>query len=217
MIALLSGLSSFWPSLIVASTGRSGSTLVYDALVDGLAKARFGLLWRMGRKITRGTAWNLGETRLNPGVVYKTHALAEDLPANASVRIVFVYSRPSEVVLSTISCRDRYGQSWLDDHLRHMGVTAPFERLPYEDILRLEEQIDGWTSVKDHELLAVQYDELWAGGASAVSNFVGFPVCFPEKRARKSSQYINDTQLEKIVRMNYKRLDDKITAIAGNI
>ncbi len=66
-----------YDSIVVASMGRSGSTLVYDALCEGSAAARFGPLKDFGRKIVRDVAWGLSGHSFAPGVVYRTHALEQ--------------------------------------------------------------------------------------------------------------------------------------------
>ena len=54
-------------------------TLVYDALCEGSAAARFGPLKDFGRKIVRDVAWDLSGHSFAPGVVYRTHALASEV------------------------------------------------------------------------------------------------------------------------------------------
>ncbi|WP_200382534.1 hypothetical protein [Thiococcus pfennigii] len=212
-IALQSNLGSEYPAIIVGSMGRSGSSLVCNALSRGMARARkLHLFGRYGQSLCRDSAWNLVDRSFRPGVVYKTHSLAEELPNSADVRAVFVFGPASEAALSVLSCRDRYGLAWIEEHFKHLRACGPFEDLARRDVLRFEEQIDGWLAQKKVPLLALHYEHLWEH-EEEISDYVGFPVRLPARRNRESRQRISDDVACQVA-ATYSALDAKIAGLS---
>lgn len=191
--------------------GRAGSTLVHDALCSALAAVRFPYAQRMGRQIVRGYAWSLGDTQLRNGVVYKTHALARELPSDSKARVIFLYGKASDTVVSVLSCKERYGAGWIDAHFEHMRARGPLEELTTKDVLRLEEQLDGWLSARGHPVLGLRYETLW-DNVGILSAFVGFPVTLPPKMPRASTHTIEEAAQSVVVR-SYAALDERIDAL----
>ena len=166
------------PAVMVASMGRSGSTLVHHAVVAGIAEARFGPIWRLGEESVRVEAWKPEHTEFRAGVVYKTHALPGSLPHDAEVRVIFVFGTASTAVLSVLSCVERISPEWVCLHFDHMNAQGTLIELPTRDVLRLEEQIDSWHTPGPQDVLAVKYDALWTN-VDAISAFVRFEVRLP--------------------------------------
>lgn len=204
-------MPSRYHAVVVASMGRSGSTLVYDAIADGMAMARFGRSSGAARRIVRDIAWDLDMCALTPGVVYKTHALAEELPSHRPCKIVFVFGPASDAAISVLSCDRRHGPDWTAEHFRHMRARGSLEELARRDVLRFEEQIDGWLGRSGSMVLALRYDGLWSH-ADTLSDFVGFPVRFPARRLRNSLGDVEAVTIERI-RSCYARLDARIAAL----
>jgi hypothetical protein len=201
--------------IIVASMGRSGSTLVYDALCDGMAAARFGPLKWFGRRIVGDTAWELSRQSFMPGVVYKTHDLPIGLPRDCGARVVFLFGRASDAAISVLSCRRRYGAAWVAEHFAHMRALGSFDELSERDVLRFEEQIDGWLAVDHARILGLRYETLWKH-ADDLSRFVGFSVTLPDRRPRDGSKEIDLATAEKFT-ATYRALDEKIASLADCI
>ena len=87
----------------------------------------------------------------------------------------------------------------------------PAEELGERDVLRFEEQIDGWLGVDHVKVLGLRYEGLW-DNVDALSNFVGFPVVLPEKELRRSRQEM-DMMTAKRFAATYRQLDEKIAAL----
>lgn len=213
--ALQRSIPTGFDPIIVASMGRSGSTLVHEALSEGLAAARFGPLKNLGRKIVKDVAWDLSGEHFAPGVAYKTHALASELPRDCNTRVVFVFGSASEAALSVLSCHHRYGADWIAEHFAHMRACGSFEELGERDVLRFEEQIDGWLGIDHVKILGLRYEAIW-DNVDELSCFVGFSVALPERRPRVSRQNMDATTAEKFA-ATYRTLDKKIAALADCI
>lgn len=200
------------PPLVVASMGRSGSTLVCDALRQAVACARFPYPLRtLGLRLVSDHAWDLDSTRYAPGVVYKTHGLAEELPQNSGAKVVFLFSSATDAALSVLACRDRYGERWIRDHFERLRASGPFEELGTRDVLRFADQLDGWLGKTGTPRMIVHYDALW-DNEEALSRFVGVPVKLPIRRARTSATAA-DTETRARFAASYADLDARIAAI----
>lgn len=162
-------------------------------------------------KHIRSEAWELGTDRILPGYVYKTHAPADELPADFDGRVVFLFGKASDAALSVISCRDRYGEDWITEHLQHLRATGTIEELCDHDILQFDKQIETWTNVERHDVLSLRYETLW-DNVDVLSKFLDFEVELPERRTRTAYNLI-DTETVDRVRQTYEYLDNKIAAM----
>ncbi len=203
-------ISGSWPAYLVASPGRSGSTVVYDALAAGMARQRLG---RSGPTLDRfysSRAWDLGAANLIGGIVYKTHDFPHRFRPRRPVKTVFVFGSAAESAVSVHLCLGRYGRPWVDQHLLHLGASGPFEELLDRDILRLEEQMAAWSAVEGLDVLAIRYEALW-DHQNTLSDYVGFPVALPPQRKRGAVNA--DPEVIDRARALYHRLDDQIASL----
>lgn len=210
--ALQHVLPTALPSLIVASMGRSGSTLAYDALRRAVAMARFpGPLQAQGLRLVSDQAWDLDRTRFVPGVVYKTHDLAHELPEGSGTKVVFLFGSATDAALSVLACRDRYGPRWIEQHFEHLRASGPFEELGARDVLRFGEQVDGWIGKAGTQRLILHYDALW-DHAQTLSDFAGVPVRLPPRRPRNGASAA-DAETRAHFAATYGALDARIAAL----
>lgn len=201
------------PPVLVASMGRSGSTLVHSAIANGMARARFGTSKFRTESLVRDDVWELAGARLKKGRVYKTHALPHGLDASQNLLVVFVFGSASNAVRSVFQCEKVYGKDWIEEHFNHLSATGGIDQLARRDVLRFGEQIQFWLSVKNVPVLSLKYEDLWTSGAETIlSRLVGFPVCFPERRQRESSSLdLGDKENELLA--TYTDLDLKISEL----
>lgn len=205
-------LPSALPPLVVASMGRSGSTLVTHALRHAVAAARFpGPLHAPGLRFVSQQAWDLDRVRFTSGVVYKTHGLAHELPENSGAKVIFLFGSATEAALSVQSCRDRYGARWIEQHFEHLRASGPFEELGERDVLRFGEQLDGWIGKTGTERLILHYDALW-DHEQTLSDFVGVPVQLPPRRARNDASAVDPETRARFVE-TYAELDTRIATL----
>ncbi|AHM03738.1 hypothetical protein roselon_01350 [Roseibacterium elongatum DSM 19469] len=200
------------PPVIVASMGRSGSTLVHDALCQAVTRARFpAALQGQGLRIVTDQAWDLDARPFAPGIVYKTHGLAEELPDHSGAKVVFLFGSATDAALSVLACRDHYGDRWIRDHFAHLRASGPFEELGDRDVLRFGDQLDGWIGKTGTPRMILHYDALW-DTEEALSRFVGVPVTLPARRAR-SGATAADAETRARFAASYAELDARIAAL----
>lgn len=209
-------MSDFFRShkpILVASMGRSGSTLCWRAISEALVINKFGAAGSLFRKYLakriRSEAWDLRTDRIFPGRVYKTHALADELPSDFDGRIVFLFGCASDAALSVVSCRQRYGEDWVSEHFQHLRAIGSFDELGNYDVLQFEKQIETWTNLEGHNIICLRYEKLW-DNVSALSEFLGFNVELPERRIR-TTHNLQNLHNSDLFLANYKNLDDKIS------
>ncbi len=199
--------------VIVASMGRAGSTLIYDALNKGMGMARFGEETYRNGRFVRDVAWTLSKARFRNGVVYKTHDFPHDLTAAQNVRVVFTFGIPSDAARSVLGCNTKYGRAWIEEHFEHLRANGTFDQICDRDVLRFGDQLDSWTALKSIPVLGLKYESLWQSGAQqALSRFVGFPVTLPERKNRESAAMDLGEAGEKLMK-TYANLDARVAAM----
>lgn len=205
-LAAQSLLPSRWPPVVVASMGRSGSTLLFDAVRHGQAQERFHSEGVTALRLVTSEAWHPQATAFHPGVVYKTHAIASEMPAAFRGRAIFVFGRPSEAALSIIRCRDVYGQAWIDAHFAHLDASGNFDDVVKSDVMGFENQIQSWMDWEGHaSLMMIRYEHLWEN-QPALEAFLGFPVNLPPKRSRRSGERVDPATCAAVLK-TYGALD----------
>lgn len=203
-------LPSNLPPIIVASMGRSGSTLVHDAICQGLAKVRFGCGGRLATRLVANYAWDLGSTSLHNGVAYKTHALAEELNGRSYAKIVFLFGSAVDSAVSVINVGKVKGDAWIESHSNHLRGEGGIEELAERDVLRFSDQLDGWTNLTLNSSIAMKYESLWHNQDS-LSDFLGFPVALPLRRERSAKQV--DSKVLERLHQTYAPLEARIAAM----
>ena len=197
--------------LIIASMGRSGSTILTKSLQASSGKAYFPIFRTLGQKVISENAWDLKTTKFRNGVIYKTHGLAEELNDLNNLKVIFVYGSAIDAVLSVLSCKEKYGQSWIDLHFQHLRAKGNIEDIKRFDILRFEEQIKGWRSKKNLQRLIIKYDCLWQY-EKEISDFVGFDLKLEKRKSRPDYKIIKERDYEE-VKGNYKSLEEYIQTL----
>ena len=172
-----------YPAFVVSSFGRSGSTLVWDAIANGLA-ARYGPIpTKISRRIVRDSAWDLGTTVLRRGIVYKTHDYPEALAMREDVRSVFLFGSALEAAISVYSCKDTYGLDWIRKHFEHLHSNRNFDELFEIDALGFRDQLNAWCGFDQGSVLCLNYNNIW-DHQKTLNEFCGFHVPLPLRRPR---------------------------------
>ena len=169
--------------IVVNSFGRSGSTVLFDAVSS--SAARFGALSE--EKVVRSSAWKLDSDRVRRGRVYKSHDYPmPSLPADT--RVLYVFGSPEDATLSLIERARVSGQQWLDEHADHLRVPhfAP-EDLLQSDVLRIADHLRAWLSQEIVATGFVRYETMW-DHQKEISDFVGFSVSLPKRRERQTKE-----------------------------
>jgi len=196
--------------IVLASMSRAGSSMLFRAVQSGWAGARFGPRADALKPYIWDYAWRLDETPLIPGVIYKTHDLAQHAPRRARPKVLFTYRRATEVALSIAARREREGPKWFARHLAHMRGSGRYEDFLRGDTLGLEAQVDGWFAAAGLDILGMRYDELWNRRAE-IEDFLGFSVRLP-KRTSSPATVVPPEQVS-MIGATYAALDRKIDAL----
>jgi hypothetical protein len=204
-------LISKCPPIIVASMGRSGSTLIFDAIRHSRARSWCEPLSRFKARVFSDDAWDLEKKEFRNGVVYKTHCLAYELPAGSNARVIFLFGPASDSALSVLSCRDKYGEDWIQEHLQHLRANGKFEDIGEKDVLRFADQLDSWMGYHDSKRLILHYDAIW-DHQKLISEFCGFPVNLPARRPRSGVTKADEATRKKF-KATYSELDQRIESL----
>lgn len=145
------------------------------------------------------------------GVVYKSHALAEEFTNEGALRAVFLFGSASDAALSVLACEKRYGRDWIDQHFAHLRANGSFEDLPNHDVLRFEEQVRGWIGRDGLPRLILRYDAIW-DHVDELADFLRLPIILPERRKRDGASMV-PPELARRVRENYAPLDQWIAGL----
>ncbi len=187
------------PAVVVASMGRAGSTLVFEALSAA-----------SDMRPDPSFLPELAGARFEPGAVYKTHDYPDALEGVANLRVVFVFGSASEAARSVFFQERALGREWIRKHLAHLKAERPFEALFDEDILRIGDQLDAWTGCPHTPVLSLRFDALW-DNVDILRRFTGLRVRLPARRPRRPKPL--PPELEARCAATYGPLDRRIAAM----
>ena len=196
--------------IVVASFGRAGSTLVFDALIAAVARKRFNSDAYLPRKIVKDYAFDLSSEKLRPGVVYKTHDYPKHLLGQEGVRAVFLFGSATDAALSARIQMSIRGETWVRKHFQHLRRPYRFEDLLREDVLGFHEQCVAWMGFTYAQVLCLRYECLW-DNATTLSQFTGLDVRLPARRARNANQVSPDQKV--LAHETYGPLDFKLAQL----
>lgn len=189
------------PCVIVASMGRSGSTLTFSILSKA---ARTWLNRNPGLFCA-----SLDEAPFKRGTIIKTHDYPGALRArhHEAVRVLFVFGATYDAALSVYSCRDRLGVEWVAEHFRNCKSPAGFDDLFRFDALGMAQQIKEWSVFDQVPVMCVRLDALWQHAAD-IARFTGYTFDLPPKRAR--IDHVVPEDLKQRAQAVYAPLDEEI-------
>ena len=173
--------------VVVASTGRNGSTMLHNALAEGFVRHSFGrladtLIGRELARLSKRFVDRLVDVPKFPEPIQKTHDLYDDA-APASAKYIFVYGDPLEAAQSVESMVAVRGEIWLERHLYHLRSSGLLSELYRRDILNYEKQLGCWMGQERYNVLPVHYEDLWRR-TDEIAEFVGFPLSLPARSMR---------------------------------
>lgn len=174
--------------IVVASSGRSGSTLLYRAITEGFVQQQFPKLaktplYQSLCRSSKAFAVSLTQVATHPRPILKTHAPFDPAFQN-DARYLFVFGDPLESALSVRQMAQKEGPEWFTQHLVHLHGEGEFSQLLQADVLNYQQQLESWANADPQQVMLVHYDDLWAK-QQALSDFVGFHIPLPARRERK--------------------------------
>lgn len=171
---------SLWPNnkpcVLVASIGRSGSTLAADTLSR---QAR--TIWKRKPALFQES---LALAPLELGTICKTHDYPEALRGRTEpVKALFLFGSTLDAAVSVHNCLGRLGSDWVKLHFEHMKSKGKAEELFHYDVLGMAKQIKAWSTFDAVPTMSVRYDALWKH-SERIADFTGYRFVLPEFRAR---------------------------------
>lgn len=185
---------------IIASTGRAGSTMLFNSTINSFRK-KFRIP-NFGRVFDNvyGTFVECPNLSKKFQPIYKTHCLPQEIDFN-QVRTLFVYSCPIENVKSVYLRTGKDGIDWFHEHQKNLRGVGDFTDLFGDDVLNYKTQIRHWLSIKHENCRVINFRDLW-GKQIELSKFLDLNLELPRKRPRLaddtmldnkfSSQFYND-------------------------
>lgn len=169
---------------VIASTGRSGSTMLTNAVVESLVAARFNYLPAFVQAyLKRGSIEYLdriSDITKKCAPVLKTHDLFRDSFAQKA-KYIFIFGDPLESAQSVQQMGLRHGAIWIEEHIYHLAGEGYPHEIFEKDVLNYEAQMESWGAAEG--VFVVHYEDLW-DKEMEISQFLGFEVSLPNRRPR---------------------------------
>lgn len=199
------------PALVVASFGRAGSTVVWDALRMAMARARLGPLASTNPEVCSGLAFNFPQgDALRPGIVYKTHDYPDMMVASRRVRAVFLFGSAVEAALSVHEQKALRGEGWVRQHFHHLHRPYRYDALLDADVLGMRDQCVAWMGYTASPVLCLRFEALW-DNVDRLSEFCGLEVRLPARKPRKTKEVSPDLLAR--AKATYAPLDAALAAL----
>ena len=195
--------------IVVASTGRAGSTLLFDAIRKCYISKRYkididSVKGNMLVKLCSDYVDRLPEIEHNRSVVFKTHCQWRP-EIGLQAKFIFVHGDPLDSALSVGRMTEKNGRDWFKQHQYHLGATGDFSDLFQKDVLNYEDQIMLWGHANDERILCVAFEDLWKRN-NQISAHVDFEVKLPAYRERTKidkPKHINDELFDRLRKLRF--------------
>jgi len=200
--------------IVIASSGRSGSTMLFKAISEGLIRSRFSVSLDsfLGRVISRFTCayvTRLSEISDSSAPILKTHDMLRDDYKDLA-KYIFVFADPLDSAQSVEQMKERRGPIWVEEHIFHLGSQGTHLELFQRDVLGYADQVRAWLSDASPNILCIHYEEIWDQVAE-ISDFLGFSIRLPRRRPRQPKPAVQnyDRELFKHLRVRMTELLDR--------
>lgn len=192
--------------IVIASTGRAGSTMLTSSIALSLIQYRYPFLPSAYKKWLAKFAQAYFDrlediNAFNRSPVIKTHDLfRSDL--KCALKYIFVYGDPFDSAASALVQGEIRGSTWLDEHIFHLCGHGSPDQILEKDVLNYEAQILAW---EKSPAFFIHYSDFWSR-QDELSRYLGFSLMLPPWRAR------SDKQLTSGLRVN-RALFDRLSLI----
>jgi hypothetical protein len=189
---------------IVASTGRAGSTMIFNSLISGL-RSHYRLPY-LGRRVDNiyGTFVEQPHSSRSLQPIYKTHCLPNEINFDMS-RVLFIYSCPIQNIKSVYLRTQRDGFDWFKKHQSNLRGTGDFSKIFEDDILNYKLQLQQWLNTQHKNVLILNFDDIWFR-KSEVCEFLNFDIKLPDKSSRLSDDNSLDERFSKAFKSEMNKL-----------
>ena len=190
--------------IVVASFGRAGSTLVYDAVVEAMSRKRFGTTHDFAQRIIRDVAYDRPPKKFRAGAVYKTH-LNPEILSGKGLRAIFMFGSAENAALSVHAQIHLKGEDWVKQHFKHLQRAYRIDRILQEDVLGFQDQCAAWMGYQHIPVLCLRYETLW-NNLDKLSAFCNLDIALPQYRQRTQPKL--ELHQKEHARSTYQPLDN---------
>ena len=187
--------------IVVASTGRSGSTMLARALAESFVISKYPRLPKSLIKLlvsySQQYVVRLNQIGQKTAPVLKTHDVYDGY-YKVDARYIFVYGDPLDSALSVNSMGEQMGRHWIEHHIFNLCGKGSALDLFDRDVLNYEQQISSWRSAPG--VLPIKYDDLW-DRVDEIEKFFGHPVSLPNRQPRQEKQLPRSYDIEMFDRL----------------
>ena len=194
--------------IVINSYGRSGSTVLTNSIIESSIKNRILFRKLTSRSISHDI-WNLEKPMLQEGIIYKTHSYPPTQIENTSVRMIYTFADPVDVIFSLLKRREEKGEHWMKNHYNHLGVKYDNFDIINNDQLKLEKHLDSWLDETRIPIAFVKYENMWEY-QKEISKFLGFRIQLPPHKKRKVSKEKSDNNIRRQIKITYSSLINKV-------
>lgn len=170
--------------IVIASTGRTGSTMLTKAIAGSLINSRYWYLPKKFRKVLSRLSISFVDRfsciHEECAPVVKTHDIFRG-NVNPDLRLIFVFGDPVDSAKSVVRVSEQKGVEWIAQHIYHLSGEGDPGDIFQKDVLNYSGQIDAWS--KAAGAFIVHYDDLW-DEREALSRFLGFNLVLPVRKNR---------------------------------
>ncbi len=201
--------------IVIASTGRSGSTMLTNEVARSLIMSRFSKLPKglqsLLLRLSRDYVDRLCKIRQKKAPILKTHDTYDE-KYRSDAKYIFVYGDPLESAMSVSLMGEKYGTHWVEEHIFHLRGNGSTFDIFESDVLNYEQQIASWDSAPDALLL--HYEDLW-DRVDEISKFIGFRVALPRRFSRRDKQQPDSHNIEMFQRLRRLSEDLRLQRLSG--
>lgn len=202
--------------VIVASTGRSGSTMLANSIGESFVHAKYFLLppFLKRQLIKLSLSYfdrlkDIGAFRRAP--VIKTHDLYRS-KLRKNLKYVFVYGDPLDSAVSAFVQGKLHGSAWLDQHIFHLCGNGSGDKILVDDVLNYEHQLVSWQNAP---AFFVHYSQIWER-KEELSKYLGFPLCLPTQKSRTTKELPPNVCINNVLFDRLRDLESRFELIISN-
>jgi len=178
-------------SVVIASLGRSGSTLFYNSLCKHLEPSP-----NLG---SFSFVKDLERFKPEKNHCYKTHDMAPFTMTNGA-KMVFLFSDPIDIISSIKNVEKNDPElKWAKGHFENLHASfSMYNELIDKDVLKLEKMFESYYKKQTYPLLTLRYETMW-DYQKEIGEFLeieGFGL--EDFKGRRWTDSLSENQVEKL-------------------
>lgn len=207
------------PKIIIASSGRCGSTLLTSSIIRSKLKNSYliNLLvyLRFLKNYPNTFIRNIDEIPNSPYPIIKTHGLIDNKNFKylSKHKVIFIFGDPLHSLFSVNKQLKVIGKEWVKEHLKNLGSNKSINDLNISDSLNYANQIKSWESfVHFNNIFYLNFKSLWDPKIkSNLENFLGSELEIEKYASRKFHDVKYNKKIYDELACIYTKFDKKIS------